>query len=283
MANALLVAIIYLRAAGLHLRLAAFFDSPASKEYYIDLLNLYEASTAFLEYTLTLQSGAGNMLMYATNYILQMVIAAAFTLLKLLNSFFASYVDQDYGKNLFNRAVWAIRCISVKENDLPSRFAEVLAQFWKSSGAGSKKLNVTSNVMENSLQLKVRCRMSMSLVYDSAWRWREEFQSRGKGNLESMMLFPKVSFPICNDLMLSIADAVKNPTMPESTGESSSNSVSGDNNGPVPPLGIREAITPDAFGESYSNEVFDPLNWIFDGDVPLPYSLNDMQTEPPRF
>ena len=26
--------------------------------------------------------------------------------------------------------------------------------------------------------------MSMSLVYDSVWRWREEFQAKGKGNLE---------------------------------------------------------------------------------------------------
>ena len=131
------------------------------------------------------------MLRYATNYILQMMIAASFTLLKLLNSFFASYVDQDGGKMLFNKAIWAIRSISVKENDLPTRFAEVLAQFWKASGAGSKKPIVTTNGTETSLQLKVRCRMSMSLVYDSAWRWREEFQAHGKGNLESMACFSR--------------------------------------------------------------------------------------------
>ena len=180
------VSILYLRAAGLHLRLFAFFDSPSSKEYYIDLLNLYEASTTFLEFLLNLRGPVGNMLAYSPNYILQMTIAAAFTLLKLLNTFFASYVDQEYGKGLFNKAIWAIRSISVKENDLPSRFAEVLAQFWKASGIGSKKFNVTSDAVENPLTLKVRCRMSMSLVYDSAWRWREEFQGHGKGNLEGM-------------------------------------------------------------------------------------------------
>lgn len=134
---------------------------------------------------MNLQGSGRSMLIYATNYILQMTTAAAFTLLKLLNSFFASYFDQQYGKNLFTRAIYAIRSISVKENDLPSRFGEVLAQFWKASGAGSKKATMTSAAtMENSLQLKVTCRMSMSLVYDSAWRWREEFQSHGKRDLE---------------------------------------------------------------------------------------------------
>lgn len=178
------VAIVHLRAAGLHLRLSAFFDSPSTKDYHANLLALYEATTTFLEYTLHLQGPAGDMLVYCTNYILQMMIAAAFTLLKLLSSFFANYLDLEYSKALFNRTISAIRSISVKENDLPSRFAEVLAQFWKSSGAASKKSKPIPDTTDTSLQLKVKCRMSMSLVYDSAWRWREEFQAQGR-NLES--------------------------------------------------------------------------------------------------
>ena len=113
-----------------------------------------------------------------------MIVASAFALLKLLNSFFAAYVDLDYGRNLFTRTVRAIRTISVQPNDLPSRLAEVLSQLWKSSGASSKRPQPTSNAMDNSLQLKVKCRMSMSLVFDSVWRWREEFQAQGRGNLE---------------------------------------------------------------------------------------------------
>lgn len=38
--------------------------------------------------------------------------------------------------------------------------------------------------IDDSLQLKVRCRMSMSLVFDSIWRWREEFQAQGRGNID---------------------------------------------------------------------------------------------------
>ncbi len=122
-----------------------------------------------------------------------MVVAAGFTLLKLLNSFFAHHIDIEYGKTLFNRAIWAIRTISVATNDLPSRLAEVLAQLWRGGSADSRMLHNDNDVVDSSLQLKVRCRMSMSLVYDSVWRWREEFQAKGRGNLECKHFFPKSS------------------------------------------------------------------------------------------
>lgn len=184
--NADLTAIdqLYLRAAGLHLRLSAFFDSPTSRDYHVDLRALWLSTVSFLECALNLQITAGGVLVYATNYVLQMIIAAGFTLLKLLNSFFANQIDLDYGKQLFNRTIWAIRSISVTTNDLPSRLAEVLAQLWRGGGAGLKVSRTESNTVDNSLQLKVKCRMSMSLVYDSVWRWREEFQAQGRGNLE---------------------------------------------------------------------------------------------------
>lgn len=175
---------LYLRAAHLHLRLSVFFDSPMSQDYNGNLLNLWFSTLKFLECAFNLETPAGGVLLYATNYVLQMIIASGFTLLKLLNSFFAMHIDIVYGRNLFNRTIWAIRSISVTPNDLPSRLAEVLAQLWKGGGAGSKTSRSDSSPLDSSLQLKVKCRMSMSLVYDSVWRWREEFQATGEGNLE---------------------------------------------------------------------------------------------------
>ena len=110
-----------------------------------------------------------------------MIIAAGFSLHKLLNSFFSHFVDVPYGKALFTKTIQTIRSISVMPNDLPSRLAEVLAQLWREGGAG---LKTSDGTLDNSLQLKVRCRMSMSLVYDSVWRWREEFLAKGRGNLD---------------------------------------------------------------------------------------------------
>ena len=192
-ANFIAISTLYLRAAGLHLRLSAFFDSPTSPEYHNDLLALWVSTTSFLECTFNLQASAGDVLVYATNYILQMIIASGFALLKLLNSYFAKHINIVYGRTLFSRTIHAIRSISVSTNDLPFRLAEVLAQLWRSSGAGSKQISNGNGIMDSSLQLKVKCRMSMSLVYDSVWRWREEFQMQGRGNLESTYHQPLAS------------------------------------------------------------------------------------------
>lgn len=77
--------------------------------------------------------------------------------------------------------------MSVSNNDLPQRLAEVLAQMWRMGNTGPTRQEVLSNgntsnpaEKDDSLRLKVRCRMSMSLVYDSVWRWREDFQAKGK-------------------------------------------------------------------------------------------------------
>ncbi|MCJ1463102.1 hypothetical protein MMC07_001707 [Pseudocyphellaria aurata] len=240
---------LYLRAAGLHLRLSAFFDSPTSRDYHVDLLALWLSTVSFLECAFNLQLSAGGVLVYATNYILQMIIAAGFTLLKLLNSFFANQIDLEYGRRIFNRTIWAIRSISVTTNDLPSRLAEVLAQLWRGGGAGLKVSRTENSAVDNSLQLKVKCRMSMSLVYDSVWRWREEFQASGRGNLES---------------------AVQNPTNPDSALESSASSVADPSL--APSAVMTDRVTPGP-GNAYAEtnyEIWDPLNWMLDGLVDLP-------------
>lgn len=182
--NIFAVSAVYLRAANLHLRLSAFFDSPSTTDYHMDLIALWHSTTSFLETAFNVNIAAGNVYAYSTNYILQMIIAAGFSLLKLMSSFFARHINIEYGRNLFNRTIQAIRIISVFPNDLPNRLAEVLAQLWRSSGAGSRLSVATNDSPDSSLQLKVKCRMSMSLVFDSVWRWREEFQAQGRGNLE---------------------------------------------------------------------------------------------------
>lgn len=240
-----------------------------------------------------------------------MIIASAFTLLKLLNSFFVDFVDATYGRTLFTRTVHAIRDISIATNDLPSRFAEVLSQMWKGSRAatatapGAKKASdataptsINNSTVDDSLQLKVKCRMSMSVVFDSAWRWRDHYQDQGRVCLEA---------------------ALKNPTNPDSTIESSATSVTdhqapsstthtsaslgvggggGHSGGSVPPMSIANNNTGNMgaangalsgmmgngvgvsgdgggggfinVGDMAYNDVFDPLSWMFDGYVELP-------------
>ena len=241
------VNLLYVYAVRLHLRLAVFFDAPASRTYHDDLLKLFIAVSAFVERALALRAGpidpaaalasphstssdacspssaagpatspsaaadaaaaaAGPVIArFATNYLQQTLIAAGFALLKLLNhGRFARLIDARAGAARFARTVHGIRATSVAPNDLPSRLAEVLAQLWRASRAGSGRRggggdgdshtrdgegegageDEEEDEEEESLQLKVRCRMSMSLVYDTVWRWREEIWYKGRGNLD---------------------------------------------------------------------------------------------------
>ena len=274
---------LYLRAAALHFRLSVFFASPSSKDYNDGLLALWHSCTEFLESAFNISTVAGgNLLAYSTNYILQIIVASAFTLLKLLNSFFASYVDLEYGRTLFTRTIKAIRLISITPNDLPSRLAEVLSQLWKGSGAGSKRPQKDNPTMENSLQLKVRCRMSMSLVFDSVWRWREEFQAKGRGNLDAAVKNPTNPDSNVESSATSVVDGFSGPSAGQN-GLGGQNGLSGAQNG----LSVGQqgdntrGVTPQpegwgAMGEGF-NDVFDPLNWMFDGYVDFPsYTMPPM-------
>lgn len=131
---------------------------------------------------MNLETEVGPVLSYTPYYVYQMMVAAGCTLLKLSKSFFAAHIDMDYTKNLFNRAIWAIRGVSVSSNDLPERLAEVLAQMWRLGSATQRSTSGNADV-DDSLRLKVRCRMSMSLLFDSVWRWREDARTKGR-NIE---------------------------------------------------------------------------------------------------
>ncbi|XMA18625.1 hypothetical protein WAI453_011416 [Rhynchosporium graminicola] len=279
---------LHLKAAGLHLRLSAFFDSSSTPGYLSDLMGLWLATVEFLDYVLehntpTLENPRASILRYATNYILQMIDAACFALLKLLGSFFSASIDFDRGRLLFHRTIHVIRSMSIINNDLPSRLAELMVQMWNGARVEQRSQQQATNnnngnelrsLVDDSLQLKVRCRMSMSLMFDSIWRWREEFQAQGRGSLEA---------------------AMKNPTNPDSAAESSASSVHMDpvmlspsqqgNHHHLNPAG---SATPSShglpsgmmggvgYGEN-NYEVFDPLNWMLDGLVDFPYSYAAVQ------
>jgi hypothetical protein len=188
------VVTLHLRAAGLHLRLAGFFDSSTTPGYMDDLMGLWRATTIFLDYIIDGDNhspydkmGGDFLLRYATNYIQQMLVAAGFALLKLLRSFFSKTIDFERGRQLFHRTVQAIRTTSVVNNDLNWRLAELMVQMWNGARLENSQSYHDDDgrpEIDDSLQLKVRCRHSMSLVFDSIWHWREEYQGRGRGTLD---------------------------------------------------------------------------------------------------
>ncbi|KAI1267783.1 hypothetical protein F5Y18DRAFT_415849 [Xylariaceae sp. FL1019] len=250
----------HLKAAAVHLRLAGFFDSSATPGYMDDLMGLWRAVSSFLD--LLFVEANQHMLFYSTNYLQQMLVACGFALLKLMRSFFSKTIDFARGRTLFHRTITAIRKTSVVDNDLQWRLAELMVQMW--NGARIDQTNQahygddSAVPVDDSLQLKVRCRHSMSLVYDSIWRWREEFQAHGRG-LDS-------SSTHMDNTLLSQNNI---PTITPIA-----------NNGDLTPT-PQHGITPGANGmiglggygsETTNYDFFDPQHWVLDGLLDFNYN-----------
>ena len=305
---------LHLRAAGLHLRLAGFFDSSKTPGYVDDLMGLWRATTSFLDYILDgdktsheeldFQSRDQYLLVYATNYIQQMLVAAGFALLKLLRSFFAKTIDFERGRDLFHRTVRAIRTTSVVQNDLNWRLAELMVQIWNGArleGHTQPYTNEDGGQIDDSLQLKVRCRHSMSLVFDSIWHWREEYQARGRGSLDGELPFWNPRSTPARDLLQAktIARiALRQPTNPDSANESSASSTHLDttlapasqtlpttigmppSNGAltpsVPSIGLSGTSLLGMNYEPNPHDVWDPQHWMLDGLLDFNYTFGRM-------
>ena len=299
---------LHLRAAALHMRLAGFFDSSKTPGYMDDLMGLWRAASSFLDELLEVDrvtsprdTIGGTILLYATNYLQQMLVAAGFTLLKLMRSFFCKTIDFDRGRSLFHHSVKAIRATSVVHNDLQWRLAELMVQMWNGARLDSRNNaynpdDDTAVQMDDSLQLKVRCRHSMSLVFDSVWRWREEFQSAGRGNLdsESTGSIARIQQQQQQQLTGRPQPDTKNPTHPDSSNESAASSQLDSTLMPSHPLPTTNlpisntGLTPGATGMSATAtapstmmgnmgygetnyDFFDPQNWMLDGLVDFNY------------
>lgn len=162
---------IYIMCAKLHLHLFGLFDCPSTPDYVDNLKILHEVCEALL-YRVAMSE---KVTKYCPKYIFWMTLAAAFTICKLLSSTFADYLDVVASRQLFNTAVSAIRQMSVSNNDLAGRLAEVLVQL---RARATQMKSVPSGSSTNgwqSLGIKVRSRFSVSVTYDSLWEWRNGF------------------------------------------------------------------------------------------------------------
>lgn len=279
----------------LHLRLYAFFNPDMRLGQRNDLLDVYFAAVRFLDNAFHLLKE--DRLKYAPYYIMQMVLAAGCALLKLLNSDFAANLPFDQGRQYVVRCIEAMRKSKVMQNDLHDRFAEVLAQLWH-EGSSGRSLHSTSQspvvsnptmgnmynaqqrpqaqmqqqqqqqnssrrgsagALEEPLRLRLRSRMSMSVVFDCIQRWRE---SKANGAIAAAEVLDNT--------------VVNNPTNPDS----SSNSPP-----PIGPILENPAHSmphfnphlntlsmplqlPNGLANANNFEIFDPMSWYLDSHQP---------------
>lgn len=198
---------------------------------------------------------------FVPRYIEQMMLAASVTLLKILNSFYAKHVDTVNGKTQFTRAVAALRTLSVRGNDLPQRLAEVMAQLWISCGGGDQDMfNTDPTAMtdtgDNSLSLKVRCRSSLSVLYDAIWRWRERAGQVGRDNLVNDIQHPT-----------SLSETTRNTPQPGHNNSLADVHLTQPSSG-LPSLAQSNDIDALNWDQTFGgNAVFDPLSWALDGNI----------------
>ncbi|KAF2263048.1 hypothetical protein CC78DRAFT_554239 [Lojkania enalia] len=274
---------LFHRAVSLHLHLYSFFNTEIKLERRDDLLALYFTATGFLEAAFRLQKD--NRLKYAPYYITQMALAAGFALLKLLNSDFAGRLPFDQGRQFVLQTIDAMRKSKVMQNDLSDRLAEVLAQLWKESSRGRSSLHSmsqspvagnpgiatmfnsqshpqqpqhrreSSGMLEDPLGLIIRSRMSMSVVFDCVWRWRESQVSNASEQLDATVVNNPTNPDSSTNSTPPPGAVVENPAhgLPNFNPQLNTLSM---------PLTLTNGLT-----SANSFEIFDPVSWMLESQT----------------
>jgi transcriptional regulatory protein LEU3 len=116
------------------------------------------------------------------------MILAGFTILKISKCPIAPFLGQKDGERPYFATIVFLRKSSLENDDLYARGAMILTQL-----RTSHRIFKAADGTTNSLSLRIRTRLAMSVVFDCFWWWREEFQGKpspfrgledhsGKGN-----------------------------------------------------------------------------------------------------
>jgi len=111
-----------------------------------------------------------NITSYAPGYLTTSICLAAFTLLRLFKSRFEQILDLDVkeeGKSALFVAINLLKRMSLVNNDICAKSAEFLSTMWR-----DQNFFKTSD-LSSWCKLRVRNRLSMSVVFDSILVWVE--------------------------------------------------------------------------------------------------------------
>ncbi|QPC62794.1 hypothetical protein HYE67_005025 [Fusarium culmorum] len=111
---------------------------------------------------------------YASNSYTRMALLAAFCILSIVRSPLREQIDlRDAEQSIF-KAISFVKRRSIQNGDLDERYGTILSQLWSNS---SNSLNMAAP--NYGLDLKIRSRLFMSVVFDSLWWWRVEYNGQG--------------------------------------------------------------------------------------------------------
>ena len=177
---------IWLSCARLQLHVFYFFETSVCDIRKRGLLKAFETASSVVE-QMTAADAKSQLMAYAPNYLYRMLILAAICLLKILSSNYSPYVDCASGKRLFNSSLILLRRCSLENNDSVGRASKILGQLWS--------VHRTLAVGDEEPSLRVRTRLSASVLHDALWFWRQEFggQENAYRAAEGMRLNQKLT------------------------------------------------------------------------------------------
>jgi transcriptional regulatory protein LEU3 len=100
------------------------------------------------------------------------ITLAGFVILKLVRSSLAPHLDLAAGEKAYFQAIQFLKSVSLQQGDIYARTALIMRDLW-----GSSKVFMKKNGQFESLGLRLRTRLGMSVSYDMFWYWREEFSN----------------------------------------------------------------------------------------------------------
>ena len=95
-------------------------------------------------------------------------------MLRILKGPFADYVDKERGSELFNATVRFMKSTSIEHGDKPNKVGIITEQMWSSN-----KMFKDADGRFN-FALRIKNRLSASVIHDVGIRWREEFLGSDK-------------------------------------------------------------------------------------------------------
>ncbi|KAF2729375.1 C6 zinc finger domain-containing protein [Polyplosphaeria fusca] len=159
------------------------------------LCRLYTLCVSTIQSTDSLAQTA-NFNTISPSFFERTLVLSGFAVLKIVRSSLAQHLDRQAGEAAYFSVVQFCQKLSMKSGDLGARAAAIMTNLWSSNKVFRRK-----DGSIESLGLRLRTRLSMSVNFDMFWYWREEF-----GN---------VSNPYNTDEGAMVSTAVTQPTTPQ--------------------------------------------------------------------
>lgn len=163
---------VLLLCTSLQLRAYYFFEMSASESRKRGILQAYATSISLIS-RIHNEDKRAKFVEFCPSHFPQSLVMAAIIIMKTIGSSYSRFVDVEKGKRAFNSVLFMLRRYSVEDNDLKGRLSKILTQLWNVHQSLPAK-------REQEPSLRVKTRLSASVLHDSLWMWREQFGGQSK-------------------------------------------------------------------------------------------------------